>query len=272
MNTMNMMDVGDLWFSYGKKPILSGASFFVEEGTLCGLFGPNGSGKTTLFKCCLKFLAYARGTVCMDGTDISGLSVSQMARLVSYVPQDHAPPFPFLVKEIVLMGRSPHLRGVFGASSEDKRKVCDVLDSMGLLDIADSPYNQLSGGQRQLVLMARAIAQETPLMFLDEPTAALDFSNQLKVWKLVRSIVDDGVTVLACSHDPNHVSWFCDKVVVMGSNKILDSGPPEDVITDATLGTLYAEPCVRSYSGSVPVIIPRFSPGQIPSFPWGACP
>jgi iron complex transport system ATP-binding protein len=192
----------------------------------------------------------------MAGKNISRLSVSDMAKVVSYVPQEHAPPFPYLVEDIVLMGRSPHLRGVFGVSRKDRIKASDALSVVGMTEMARRPYTHLSGGQRQLVLMARAMAQETPVMFLDEPTSALDFSNQVRIWKLMREIVDGGVTILACSHDPNHVAWFCDDVVVMGSEGIMASGHPRDVITNATLGALYEESCSLSHAHGVPIVVP----------------
>jgi len=216
-----MLDVRDLHFNYGQTPILKGVSFEVNEGELCGLFGPNGCGKTTLFKCCLNFLKSHSGSVCMDGREVKNLRVEDMAKIVAYVPQEHKPPFPYLAREVVLMGRTPRLHGFFGIGKHDKKKAAEALDLLGLSEIADFPYNQLSGGQRQMILMARAIAQETKLMFLDEPTSALDFSNQIRIWRIMRLVAESGVTILACSHDPNHVSWFCDKVVVMKDNRIL---------------------------------------------------
>jgi len=253
---MKMIKVDGLYFSYGKVPILEDIGFSVGKGKLCGLFGPNGSGKTTLFKCCLNFLKAHAGSVRMNGRDVDKLSVSEMAKIVSYVPQNHSPPFPFLVKEMVLMGRSPHLRGVFGVSCEDREKAHEAMEKAGILDLADRQYNQLSGGQRQMVLMARAMAQETPIMFLDEPTAALDFSNQMRIWRIMRDIVDSGVTILACSHDPNHVSWFCDDVIVMGQRSIIASGIPSEVINDRTLDSLYDESCVLSNFKGVPMVMP----------------
>lgn len=253
-----MLKVRNIHFNYGPTPVLRDISFDVDEGTLCGLFGPNGSGKTTLFKCCLKFLKAHRGSVRMNGTDVSGLRIEDMAKLVSYVPQEHKPPFPYLVREVVLMGRTPHLGGFFGVSRKDKKIALDALEMVGITELADRPYSQLSGGQRQMVLMARAIAQETPLMFLDEPTSALDFSNQIRIWKIMQMIAEDGVTILACSHDPNHVAWFCDKVVVMNGNGITAEGSPSEVISEETLGEIYADICsVRTVDG-VRMVMPKW--------------
>jgi len=253
-----MLDVENLHYSYGNgSPILSGVSFGVSRGKLCGLFGPNGSGKTTLFKCCLKFLRYPQGRVLMDGKDVKRKSVKDMARLVSYVPQDHKPPFPYLVKDVVLMGRTPHLQGILGISRYHKQKALDALNLVGILHIADKPYSQLSGGQRQLVLIARAVAQETPLLFLDEPTSALDFSNQVKVWNILRMIADKGTTIVACTHDPNHVLWFCDDVVVMGNQNLIAQGPPREVLSDSILDRIYADVCSVRDLQQTKMVLPR---------------
>ncbi len=193
----------------------------------------------------------------MNGVDIKDVRIEEMAKMVAYVPQEHKPPFPYLVKEVVLMGRTPHLGGFFGISNNDKEKALNALELLDITHLAEKPYNQLSGGQRQMVLIARAIAQETRIIFLDEPTSALDFSNQMKIWSLMRKIKDRGITILACSHDPNHVSWFCDRVVVMNSNGILCQGPPHDVITEPILNNVYEDICsVRSLAG-VKMVIPR---------------
>ncbi|HON81499.1 MAG TPA: ABC transporter ATP-binding protein [Methanoregulaceae archaeon] len=252
-----MLQVSGLHFCYGSVPVLRDISFGVEQGTLCGLFGPNGSGKTTLFKCCLKFLKTQKGSVRLNGKDIRTLKYEDTAKLVSYVPQEHKPPFPYLVREVVLMGRTPHLGGFFGISRRDRMIARDAIETIGITELADRPYNQLSGGQRQMVLMARAIAQETPMMFLDEPTSALDYSNQVKIWKIMRMIADEGTTILACSHDPNHVAWFCDKVVVMNENSITAEGLPSTVITEEVLGKIYTEDCTVRTVGGVNIVIPR---------------
>jgi iron complex transport system ATP-binding protein len=252
-----MLQVRDLHFSYGKKTVFEGVSFDVDEGELCGLFGPNGCGKTTLFKCCLKFLTFRRGSVIMNGIDITDHRIEKMAKLVAYVPQEHKPPFPYLVKEVVLMGRTPHLRGVFGISRKDKERALNALEVLDIGHLADQPYNQLSGGQRQMVLMARAISQDTKIMFLDEPTSALDFSNQIRIWNVMRKVAEEGVTILACSHDPNHVSWFCNKAVVMNKNGIVAEGAPHHVITEPVLDEIYQGVCTVRSLGDTRMVVPK---------------
>ena len=254
---MSMLMVKNLFFNYGTVPILEGISFDVRKGQLYGLFGPNGCGKTTLFKCCLKFLKTSSGDVLIDGIDINKIKTSRMAKLVAYIPQEHKPPFPFLVKEIVLMGRTPHMGGIFGIQKEDKEKAMEALDLLGISSLADRSYNRLSGGQRQMVLIARAIAQETDLILLDEPTSFLDFSNQIRIWKLLRTIADRGVTLLACSHDPNHVSWFCDHVIAISSKRVLAQGTASEVLCPENLNNIYGEICAIQKVGQHQMILPK---------------
>ncbi|MFA5269166.1 MAG: ABC transporter ATP-binding protein [Methanoregula sp.] len=252
-----MLQVKDVHYMYAGYPVLSGVSFSVKEGELCGLFGPNGCGKTTLFKCCLRFLTPHKGSVYMGGEEVSKKPVEELAKTVSYVPQEHKPPFPYLVREVVLMGRTPHLGGFFGVKRKDKEIALDALDRLGISGISDRPYNQLSGGQRQMVLIARAIAQDTPLMFLDEPTSTLDFHNQMKIWEIMRSITEEGKTILACSHDPNHVAWFCDRVIVISNAGVVADGHPRDVITNEILDLIYKDTCSVRSSDGVRMVMPR---------------
>ncbi|MDO4796220.1 MAG: ABC transporter ATP-binding protein [Brachymonas sp.] len=238
-----MLIVENLAFSYGSTPIFSGVNFAVQKGRLCGLFGPNGSGKSTLFKCCLGLLKAGSGNVRLAGQEVSALSVGRMAQLVAYVPQDHVPPFPFLAREIVLMGRAPHFGGVFGLKKQDWQIAHDALSRLGIAHLADKVYTKLSGGQRQLVLIARALAQQTPFIMLDEPTSSLDFKNQLLIWKTLRSIVAEGTTVFACAHDPNHVLWFCDDLVVINQGTVAAAGKAQDVLNQGLLQTLYGDVC-----------------------------
>jgi iron complex transport system ATP-binding protein len=252
-----MLQVENLSFSYGKRRVFREVSFEVGAKTLCGLFGPNGAGKTTLFKCCLNLLKAESGTVAYDGRNANDISVSAMARVVSYVPQEHSPPFPFLVREIVLMGLSPHFGGVFGLSRDHYLKAEAAMERVGIAELADEPYTRLSGGQRQLTLIARALAQDAPLILLDEPTAALDFRNQIAVWRLLREIADGGKAVLACAHDPNHVSWFCDEVVVLADGVIVEKGKTRTVFNQETLAKIYADTCKVGSIDGFNVVYPR---------------
>ncbi|MGC9308611.1 MAG: ABC transporter ATP-binding protein [Thermoplasmatota archaeon] len=252
-----MLDVDHVSFAYnGGPPVLDDVSFSVQPGQLCGLFGPNGCGKTTLFKCCLRFLDIQRGDISIGGERLDGKTIRELARLVAYVPQEHMPSFSFPVRDIVLMGRSPHLGGIFGVSKKDREITMESMRVIGIEEIADTPYTQLSVGQRQLVIIARAVAQETKLLFLDEPTSALDFSNQIRVWKLLRDIAHMGKTVVACTHDPNHVIWFCDHVVVMGHDGIVAAGPPAEIISEHVLDQIYGDVCAVKQVDQMKMVFP----------------
>ncbi|MCP4119896.1 MAG: ABC transporter ATP-binding protein [Desulfobacteraceae bacterium] len=252
-----MLTVDTLNFSYTNRPILENISFSLNRGELCGLFGPNGCGKTTLFKCCLKFLTGYKGAISINGMDIKSIKTREMAKLVAYVPQDHKPPFPYLVKEMVLMGRTPHLNGLSVPKARDIEKAEKALSTLGIAHLGDQPYDLLSGGQRQMVLIARAIAQETRLIFLDEPTSALDFKNQLEIWKTLRTIADQGITILACSHDPNHVAWFCDTTVVLNDAEVAATGSPATVLCQEMMDNIYQGSCQVRDLEDIKMILPK---------------
>lgn len=253
-----MIQIRNLKFSYGQHQVLKGVSTDILKGALCGLFGPNGSGKTTLFKCCLNFIKAESGEISVAGLQVRTTPVQQLAQAIAFVPQDHKPPFPYKVKEIVLMGRTPHLGGGFFAISRvHQEKAIEAMALLGILDLADTPYDNLSGGQRQLVLIARAIAQETSILFLDEPTSALDFHNQIKIWKILRKLTRDGLTVVACSHDPNHILWFCDQVVMLDQGNILADGEPGVCFNEETLAKIYQDTCHIHNLEGASIVLPR---------------
>lgn len=248
--------VQGLDFGYGKKPVLRGISFSVPTGSICGLFGPNASGKTTLFRCCLGLVAPDAGEVYVAGAAVQKMRIAELARRVAYVPQEHQPGFPFLVREIVSMGRTPHMGAFFRLSKNDLRQVDMAMKITGVASLADEPCTSLSGGQRQLVYLARALAQEAPLMLLDEPTSALDFCNQMTVWRTLRLIAEQGVTVVVCCHDPNHILWFCDRVAVLHQGSLLAEGPCNETLTSGVLHTLYGPDIEVCAVGGRPLVRP----------------
>ena len=252
-----MLRVRNLRFSYGPLPVLRGVSLETAIGEVCGLFGPNGCGKTTLFRCCLGLLGGHAETLSVGGHAIGSLPPAQRARLMAYVPQEHKPPFPLLVRDVVMLGRTPYLGLLGRATPADWRIVHDTLEWIGLLDLAARPYDRLSGGQRQLVLIARAVAQRTPVILLDEPASGLDFHNQTRIWGVLRSLAESGASVLCCSHDPNHVAWFCDRAVVMKAGSIVAEGTPAEALSAATLDELYPGACELTSTDGVPVVLPN---------------
>ncbi len=253
------LEIRDLSFSYGSEKILDRLSLSVTPGEVCGLLGPNGCGKSTLFRCCMGFLHPEEGEIRVHGVDIAHMRPAVLARHVAYVPQEHRQPFPFTVRDMVLMGRTPCMSGWFRLSNKDERLAEEALHRVGIEHLADRPCNQLSGGQRQLVLIARAIAQQTPLILLDEPTSALDFSNQLSVWNILREVSAQGVAVLVCCHDPNHILWFCDKAAVMHDGKIVAEGVPAEAVSETSLQRIYGQRCIRITAHGADMVCPRRS-------------
>lgn len=242
----NAIHFENLHFSYDETEILRGLSADLPAGDIYALFGPNGSGKTTLLKCLAGLMKPQKGEIFICERALRKASPREISKLLAYVPQEHPLAFPFSVREIVLMGRTPHLGGVCGPKAEDVQIADTAIAQVGVSDLAERPYTQLSGGQRQLVMIARALAQDTPVVILDEPTSALDFKNQIHIWKILSMLKAQGKTVIVCTHDPNHVLWFCDSALVLCQGKLLHYGSVHEVMTNALLCQLYGDICEMS--------------------------
>ncbi len=234
-----MIEINNLNFYYGNNHILKNISFKADKSSLWALIGPNGSGKTTFFKCIMGLLKPDSADITINGIDYKNITTSKMAKLISYVPQEHKPPFPFTVREIVLMGRSPYMNGIFGLKKEDYEEADKAMELLDIIDIADRAVTALSGGQRQLTLIARSIAQNAPVMILDEPTSALDFNNQIQIWQILKKIAALGKLVIACSHDPNHVLWYAENSLVIKNGEVIANGNTKEVITTNLLQNIY---------------------------------
>lgn len=231
-------------FSYEKKEILKGIDANFQGPGMYGIFGPNGSGKTTLLKCCMGLLRPQAGKVWVQEKPLKQMNYRERSRQIAYVPQEHQLSFPFTVQEVVLMGRTPYLGGMGSPKKSDVEAADMAMDRIGILHLKDQAYTQLSGGQRQLVLLARAVAQDTPVVILDEPASALDFKNQLLVFEMMREMAQKGKLVIACTHDPNHVKWFCDQALILKDGKILSFGPVEETMNQTCLEQLYGTVCM----------------------------
>ncbi|WNV77618.1 ABC transporter ATP-binding protein [Geodermatophilus sp. DSM 44513] len=256
-----MLEIKDLSTRLGGVTVLDGVSLEVAQGRLAVLFGPNGAGKSTLFRCIVGVQRH-RGLVTVDGESLARWDARRLARTIAYVPQEHAPSFSFLVRDVVLMGRNPQRGGVFGPTPADVAASLDALDRLGLTHLAARSYLTLSGGQRQLVLIARALAQGARFLLLDEPTASLDFGNQLLVWSTIRRLVDEGCGALVCTHDPNHALWFADDAAALGRDgRMLDSGLVGDVIDARRVQQLYACDAVLGMVDGRPVVVPGAGAG-----------
>lgn len=242
--------------AYGKDRVLNNVSFSIARSSLCGLMGPNGAGKSTLFKCCMNFLKAQQGVIHVNGKTTNGLSPAGLARLISYVPQENKLMFPFTVREIVSMGRNAKMKGFLRLSQKDYEVVDYAIEQMGIESLAHRSYTSLSGGQRQLTLIARALAQEAPLMLLDEPTSALDFNNQILVWRSLSHIANSGVTIVVCCHDPNHILWFCDDVLVIKQGEVIAQASPQEVSKEGLLSRVYGEILRCGTVDGLPVVYP----------------
>ena len=240
-----ILAIDRLSFSYDQTPLLSELSFTVSPGEVVCLLGPNGSGKSTLLDCVLGFHRNYQGAIKLCGREARGLSRLESAKCVSYVPQLHAPTFPYTVREVVLMGRTAQA-GLFGAPKEKDFAICDdALRRIGIAAFADRPYTELSGGERKMVLLARALAQQAPLIALDEPTSSLDFKNELQFLETLSDLAaENGVAVLMATHALSHPLYFESqglpvKVVLLCKNRPARIGTPTALITPQTLLEVY---------------------------------
>jgi iron complex transport system ATP-binding protein len=214
----------------------------LAEGEVLALLGPNGSGKTTLLKTLLGLLKPLAGEAMIDGRPIASFPAAERARRIAYVPQSHVPSFAFTVETVVLMGRAAYGNLFSAPSGADRAVVGRVLERFGIASLAPRPYTMLSGGERQLVLLARALAQEPRFIVLDEPTASLDFGNQGKVIREMRALAASGHGVLFTTHDPNHALRAADRAFLIRGGVRLAEGEVRDVLTRAKLESLYGTP------------------------------
>ena len=233
------LEARDVACGYNGRPVLEHVSFTVAPGSATVLLGPNGVGKTTLFKTMLGFLPRLAGQVFVDGEEVRGWTRKRFAQSVAYVPQTHDAAFGFTVREMVLMGRTPAAAAIAGPSREDERIACEAIDRLGLGPLADRDCTTLSGGERQMVLVARALAQQPRLLVMDEPCANLDLGNQVVVLRQVRALAESGLVVVVTSHDPNHAFMLDGDVVCVGRGGHVVSGRAAEVLTPAALGQLY---------------------------------
>jgi iron complex transport system ATP-binding protein len=245
-----------LTFGYPGRVIGRDVSLAVAPGEALALLGPNGGGKTTLLKTMLGLLTPYSGAVSLDDGPLSAMTVGERARRIGYVPQVHAGVFAFAVRDMVLMGRTAH-QGLFASPSAADRAVVEAkLSELGVTHLAEKPYTMISGGERQLVLIARALAQEPRYVVLDEPTANLDFGNQGKVMRQIRALTAQGLGVLFTTHDPNQAMRYADRVALLSDGHLKREGPPKDVLTSASLQDLYNAPVEHVGNNGKTVFLP----------------
>ncbi|WP_323985014.1 ABC transporter ATP-binding protein [Fusibacter ferrireducens] len=234
-----MIEVNQLSFSYGNHAVLKNLSFSVEAGKLISVLGPNGVGKSTLFRCLLGLNKTYKGTIQINGADIKTLTTRKMAETMAYIPQSHVSTFNYSVVEMVVMGTAHRVSKFSTPSVQDYEKAYDALEQMSMRDYAQRYFNMLSGGEQQMVLIARALAQQAKILLMDEPTSNLDFGNQLRVMEKIKMLAERGYTVIQSSHNPQQAMMFSDEVMAMYAGEITAKGAPNEVVTKRLLETLY---------------------------------
>ncbi|MDR3363365.1 MAG: ABC transporter ATP-binding protein [Clostridiales Family XIII bacterium] len=233
------LSIRDLSCGYGGVPVLSSVSLDVPAGGILCILGRNGIGKTTLFRTLLGSLAPLSGEVLLGGKDLFRMSRRWRAAAIAYVPQSHDPPFAFTAFDIVLMGRAGLASAVSAPSKEDRLRAADAMGLLGIEHLKDRAYTKVSGGERQMILIARALCQGAGFLFLDEPAANLDVSNQMRVLAVLRDLAASGKGVVFTSHDPNHALLLGAQVAAVKSKDEMLIGGAEETVTGETARALY---------------------------------
>ena len=230
-----LLECQKLDFSYQKKRVIYGVSLGFGENEFVGLIGPNGAGKSTLLNLLMGLYPPEEGQVYLSGNDITQITRKNIAQKISFVPQDVSIEYAFSVREIVAMGRNPHL-GAFQIESQYDHVIIDrAMQKTDILSMAERRVDQLSGGERQRVFIARALAQETPILLLDEPTASLDLCHQLSLLTLIRQLCSEGLLAIAAIHDLNLAARFCDRLIMLDQGSVVAQGTPREVLTKENL-------------------------------------
>jgi len=226
----------------GKQPVMQNFTLNIEPGTITAILGPNGAGKTTLLHLGLGWLHPSEGQVKLSNKGLHAYSRRELGQMMGLVPQNENTPFDYSLLEYVLLGRTPYLDPLAMPGEEDVAISLQKLEAIGLAELQHRVMPSLSGGERQLVLVARALAQEPRLLFLDEPTSHLDLSNKSRLVKVLRDLQQQGVTIVFTTHEPDVASALATHMVLMRDGHVLQSGTAEEVMTDSSLSELYKLP------------------------------
>lgn len=258
MELKPLISVEGLSFGYTRQEVLKGIDLDIQEGEIVTLLGRNGCGKSTLIKLMLGLLLPEKGRVLYKGTDITRLGAKYRAREIAYVPQIHKSSFPYRVLDVALMGRIPHKSFFFRYSKVDLDIAHNALERLSISHLADRPYTEISGGERQLTIIARALVQGAKTFIMDEPAAGLDYGNQLRLLEQIVTLADEGYTFIKSTHSPEHALWVADRAVMIKDGGIVADGPCYAVVNNANLFDLYdAEVEVVDVDGSGRFCVPR---------------
>ena len=234
------LEVKDLSFSYGDNKVLDNVSFSSSGGEAIAVLGPNGVGKSTFFKCILGFLPIRKGKIEIEGKDISIMKGKELSKYIAYIPQSSNPVFNHTVLDSVAMGMNNQI-GLFSAPGEKEReKAAAALDRLGILKLKNRGCLNISGGERQLMLIARAMVQDARIIVMDEPTSSLDYGNSYRVMETIMSLSKDGYTILFSTHDPDAAMRYSDRVIAFYKGEIIRDGKPSTVLNTDVLSTLYS--------------------------------
>jgi ABC-type cobalamin/Fe3+-siderophores transport system ATPase subunit len=230
--------VQNLSAGYNKRQILHDINFSMETGEIVCLLGPNGSGKTTLFKTILGLIP-STGEMYVNDSSLIKMKCQQRAQIFAYIPQIHVPPFPFTVIDVVAAGRTPFLKTFRSPEDEDLKKSFEALELLNITHLADRIYTQLSGGERQLVLISRALAQSPSFLIMDEPTSYLDYGNQIRTIQIIRKLSRRNMGIILTTHYPDHAFMCSSRVLAFRDGKIICDGKPEEVLNPSILHRMY---------------------------------
>ncbi|MDR3338282.1 MAG: ABC transporter ATP-binding protein [Treponema sp.] len=239
VNQAPVLEARDLSFSYGSREILHNINFVLERGELLGLLGANGSGKSTLFRCVLGLDKYHTGSVFLERDDIKNKTPAAIAGIIAYVPQAHQPSFNYSVLDMILMGAAAREKAWALPGDKQKNAAENAMEQLGITRLRARGFRQLSGGEQQLVLIARALAQEASILVMDEPTANLDYGNQLHVLFEIKKLSRRGYSIFLSTHNPDHAFLFADRILALHNRKIIASGTAGEVLTPDLIQMLY---------------------------------
>ena len=233
------IEIRNLSFSYGSHEVLRDINVDIPDGTLVNVLGPNGVGKSTLFRCILGLIGDYEGTVVVNGRDMRSLSIRERAAEISYIPQAHAPIYDYEVLDVVLMSTGADVGMLRTPGPRQVQRAFNALTRVGIGHLAQRTYTQISGGEQQLVLVARALAQNAKTIIMDEPTSALDYGNTVRVLSCVRQLAREGFSILQSTHQPDQAFLYADRTMVISEGAICAYGAPKEVITSELVSKLY---------------------------------